>query len=709
MRHAVRLRPRKREDVNARRRALRASLTAAGIAPTPLLSTIDLTRCSPLERYFHEQAMAAGYAEYDGAEWPCDVGTLAAAPAQVMRSGRGGAVYRFPDGTLCCVHVGGGWFNVHAAGPSQNSLQTAFAAFRDAYPASFLQPTDDPKVPVTFWTNGPFGPSSRLRRIEAQPWEAIRDNYSGQVRVEMDDVMAWHDGPGRDGQLMLWQGPPGTGKTYTLRALAQEWAKWAEFHYITDPDAFFVDQPSYMIDVLLSESYDVMEVESGDVYAEADPEGKWRILILEDTGELLSANAKEKYGQGLSRLLNVVDGMLGQGLRVMALVTTNDELDDLNPATTRPGRCASQVVFGPLTAEEAAEWSGDPAAEAGTLAELYARYRADSVENPLNVEEYEPSVEAPEPVTAAAEPDPDGDTVAQIQAVAEAHEPDGGYGETWWHPDDAAVFWNAADWTTNDEVDAAAADFLAIEGVEQFESDAETVGPGGDGWQQVWPVQDADQATARLVALAAAPLVLGTDARTAEVEPRRPEPAVTYALPELIAEHIARAMQAAAERSEQSLRAYLAQVLEASSGQSERAFQVIERALALAETGHQATADERATLRDALLELARKPHPEPSPLTVEMPAQQFDLHSHAAPITVDAPITVPQPQVEVHAPITVEAAAPAPAPAPFEPQPIVVERSMPGYGIRVEHDDDGRRVFVPVPAEELSRSTYEEA
>jgi primosomal protein N' len=137
--------------------------------------------------------------------------------------------------------------------------------------------------------------------------------------------MSWTE-PSADGQLLLWQGPPGTGKTWGLRALASEWSQWAEFHYITDPDAFFVTNPSYMIDVLLSDSYMAIEQETGDVYDETDAGGKWRVLILEDTGELLSANAKEQYGQGLSRLLNVVDGMIGQGLRVLALVTTNDEL-----------------------------------------------------------------------------------------------------------------------------------------------------------------------------------------------------------------------------------------------------------------------------------------------------------------------------------------------------------------------------------------------
>ena len=82
----------------------------------------------------------------------------------------------------------------------------------------------------------------------------------------------------------------------------------------------------------------------GDEDANEDNESKWRILILEDTGELLAADAKAQAGQGLSRLLNVVDGIIGQGLRVLVLVTTNDELHQLHPAVARPGRCLAIAI-----------------------------------------------------------------------------------------------------------------------------------------------------------------------------------------------------------------------------------------------------------------------------------------------------------------------------------------------------------------------------
>jgi hypothetical protein len=104
---------------------------------------------------------------------------------------------------------------------------------------------------------------------------------------------------------------------------------------------------------------------------------RWRLLILEDSGELLAADAKERAGQGVSRLLNLVDGLIGQGMRVLVLVTGNEPLRHLHPALSRPGRCASIVEFHPFSEEEeAASWLADRGSMrdsdgGGTLADLY--------------------------------------------------------------------------------------------------------------------------------------------------------------------------------------------------------------------------------------------------------------------------------------------------------------------------------------------------
>lgn len=75
--------------------------------------------------------------------------------------------------------------------------------------------------------------------------------------------------------------------------------------------------------------------------------------------------------------------------------------------------------------------------------------------------------------------------VDEIAEVAEAHAPDGGYGETAWNPATKTVFWVSADWSTTEEIAAAEEAFLAIDGVDNFEEDAECALPDGEDWEPV--------------------------------------------------------------------------------------------------------------------------------------------------------------------------------------------------------------------------------
>jgi ATPase family associated with various cellular activities (AAA) len=250
---------------------------------------------------------------------------------------------------------------VELAAPERRVLDDAEAWLRQLVPP--IEPGEEQILPISFWS---VGCSPIVRRIEVPTWSEIRQNYPSSVADQIASLMTADADLALRGRLLLWHGDPGTGKTYALRALGWEWRDWCRLHYVTDPEAFFSERADYMLDVLVGEE--------DDGEKEAD---RWRLVILEDTGELLAADAKERTGQGLSRLLNVVDGILGQGLRVLILMTTNEPLRRLHEAVVRPGRCAAKIHFRPFTGEEAAAWlaqrGGDEVpGNATTLAGLYA-------------------------------------------------------------------------------------------------------------------------------------------------------------------------------------------------------------------------------------------------------------------------------------------------------------------------------------------------
>ena len=260
-------------------------------------------------------------------------------PVLVRSDARGDEVEAFlhlPHGGIALVDVGYGKVTVEAAATSAQAARVAARQLRSELESA---PPPAEKISVAFWMRTDCGGDIRHREIEAPSFDEISDNYSAAVREALERLVATR-APGAGG-LILWRGAPGTGTSHALRALARAWAPWCSAHLVMDPDELLGRGGAYMLDVL--------------TWDNGDPD-RWRLLVLEDAGELIAADARALAGQALSRLLNVADGVIGQGTRTLILITTNEPVGRLHPAARRPGRCLADVEFTPLSVDEANAW-----------------------------------------------------------------------------------------------------------------------------------------------------------------------------------------------------------------------------------------------------------------------------------------------------------------------------------------------------------------
>lgn len=201
---------------------------------------------------------------------------------------------------------------------------------------------------LTFWGMMGGDYESFSRKVVLFDWdEQVQINYPPSVLTQLNTLRDLHS-PIEGGKIILCHGKPGTGKTSFLRTLARHWTTWCHTSYITDPENF-LGSAGAMLKVITWDYQSYID-------ATVKPEDAYHLLIIEDADELISEDAKRQTGQSLSRLLNIGDGLLGHSTNLLICITTNVQMDVLNKAVTRSGRCLANIYFDEFTYDESVVW-----------------------------------------------------------------------------------------------------------------------------------------------------------------------------------------------------------------------------------------------------------------------------------------------------------------------------------------------------------------
>lgn len=84
-------------------------------------------------------------------------------------------------------------------------------------------------------------------------------------------------------------------------------------------------------------------------------ENKDSIFILEDCEQVLMAREENRFGGAIANILNMSDGLMSDIFNIKFICTFNTDVENIDEALLRPGRCFVNYEFKPLSADKSAK------------------------------------------------------------------------------------------------------------------------------------------------------------------------------------------------------------------------------------------------------------------------------------------------------------------------------------------------------------------
>jgi hypothetical protein len=198
--------------------------------------------------------------------------------------------------------------------------------------------------------------NSKIKRTEVN----FDTHYNDDIKDMYKELLTFLNE--RESGLAVLHGAAGSGKTYFIKNLISSIDK--QFILVTNAIAAHMAEPEFIAFML---------------------ENKDSIFILEDCEQILMSREENRFGGAISNILNMSDGLMSDIFNIKFICTFNTDINNIDEALLRPGRCFVNYEFKPLEAEKTSKlleslgYTIDKSREM-TLAEIY-NYKEETVKS----------------------------------------------------------------------------------------------------------------------------------------------------------------------------------------------------------------------------------------------------------------------------------------------------------------------------------------